>query len=160
MRNDIYPKVRSGLVIKCHLRRTSGNGGACRVTWMPPCNGRMARPTSFGTAATGDSTTSKSSSHPAFSQFHWNYSRRFMVDSGSPPFPRDAQDWLFSCYESDQDQVGDRQLFRQKKCFQKGVIKSNNTGVQVGENQEELVIERTISSNPFLVITLRHLGFS
>ena len=87
-------------------------------------------------------------------------SRRFMVDSGSPPFPRDAQDWLFSCYESNQDQVGDNQIFRQGKCFQKGVIKSNNTGVQVGENQEELVIERTISSNPFLVITLRHLGFS
>ena len=52
---------------------------------------------------------------------------------------------------------GRRQLFRlfQGKCFQK-----RDTGVQVGEVEEQLVIERTISSNPFLVITLRHLGFS
>jgi len=51
-------------------------------------------------------------------------SRRFMVDSGSPPFPRDAQDWLFGCYDSNQ--------------------------VQDGEFEEQLVSERTISSNPFL----------
>ena len=37
----------------------------------------------------------------------FHISRRFMVDSGSPPFPRDAQDWLFDCYESNQDEVGD-----------------------------------------------------
>jgi len=47
-----------------------------------------------------------------------------MVDSGSPPFPRDAQDWLFGCYDSNQ--------------------------VQDGEFEEQLVSERTISSNPFL----------
>ena len=35
------------------------------------------------------------------------------------------------------------------------MIKSNNTGVQVGEIEEQLVIERTISSNPFLVINLK-----
>ena len=34
------------------------------------------------------------------------------------------------------------------------------TGVQVGEFEEQLVIERTISANPFLVITLKHLGIT
>merc|ERR1719209_879178 len=56
---------------------------------------------------------------------YWRFNdQRFMVDSGSPPFPRDAQDWLFGCYDSNQ--------------------------VQVGEFEEQLVSERTISSNPFL----------
>merc|ERR1719167_1049849 len=51
--------------------------------------------------------------------------RRFTIDSGDPPFPRDSQDWLFGCYESNE--------------------------VQVGELEEPLVIERTVSSsNPFL----------
>ena len=104
----------------------------------------------------------------------FHISRRFMVDSGSPPFPRDAQDWLFGCYDSNQVQVGessketDSDIIGHKsfsnclqgKCIQKRVIASNKTGVQVGEFEEQLVSERTISSNPFLVITLRHLGFS
>ena len=34
------------------------------------------------------------------------------------------------------------------------------TGVQVGEFEEQLVTERTISANPFLVIILKNLGFS
>ena len=33
------------------------------------------------------------------------------------------------------------------------------TGVQVGEFEEQLVTERTISANPFLVIILKNLGF-
>jgi len=56
---------------------------------------------------------------------YWRFNdQRFMIDSGSPPFPRDAQDWLFGCYASNQ--------------------------VQVGEFEEQLVSERTISANPFL----------
>ena len=35
--------------------------------------------------------------------------RRFTIDSGDPPFPRDAQDWLFGCYESNEVQVRERQ---------------------------------------------------
>ena len=35
--------------------------------------------------------------------------RRFTIDSGDPPFPRDAQDWLFGCYESNKVQVRERQ---------------------------------------------------
>ena len=97
-----------------------------------------------------------------------------MVDSGSPPFPRDAQDWLFGCYDSNQVQVGessketDSDIIGHKsfsnclqgKCIQKRVIASNKTGVQVGEFEEQLVSERTISSNPFLVITLKLFGFT
>ena len=95
--------------------------------------------------------------------------RRFTIDSGDPPFPRDAQDWLFGCYESNEVQVRERQqghfwiswfcFVCNWECFQKRVITSKSTlvvqsfDVQVGELEEPLVIERTVSSsNPFLVM--------
>ena len=80
------------------------------MTWTRPCNGRTARPTSSGTEATGGSTTSKFP--PDFDFMNLSKSkffRRFTIDSGDPPFPRDAQDWLFGCYESNKVQVRERQ---------------------------------------------------
>ena len=103
--------------------------------------------------------------------------RRFTIDSGDPPFPRDAQDWLFGCYESNEVQVRERQqghfsiswfcFVCHWECFQKRVITLRSTlevksfDLQVGELEEPLVIERTVSSsNPFLVMTSFFSGIS
>ena len=63
--------------------------------------------------------------------------RRFTIDSGDPPFPRDAQDWLFGCYESNEVQVRERQQWHfwiswfcfvcNWECFQKRVITPKST---------------------------------
>ena len=63
--------------------------------------------------------------------------RLFTIDSGDPPFPRDAQDWLFGCYESNEVQVRERQqgyfwiswfcFVCNWECFQKRVITPKST---------------------------------
>ena len=146
--------------MKHYSRRISGNGGVCQATWMQPYNGKMVRPTSSGTAATGGSMTSKSP-RPAFPHFQTLHGRLWL--SAFPSRCSRLALWLLSIKPSPSRIL---ELFRicAREMFPKesDSIKQHfgKTGVQVGEFEEQLVIERTISANPFLVITQKHLGIT
>ena len=153
VRNDIYPKVRHTLswIVEFFV------GHPKMVGWSAGWHGRsppMGKRQNLLLQRRQLLEVQRPVSPPLPCPAH--ILRRFMVDTGSPPFPRDAQDWLFSCFGTNEVQVGNNfQLFGLfwREMFPK---ESDNIkqqlGVQVGDFEEPLVIERTIPSNPFLVM--------